>query len=285
VLAQISRQSEKTLARELYKARLARKDCISKVAQCYHFLWDVEGVENFHYLPGQFVSAMAEDAKGKMQTRAYSIASAASGNHFELCVNRVENGFFSNHLADLTDLPPGAAIQFHGPHGHFLLQEPITDSILVCTGTGIAPMRAYAQWLFPPESGPLAGPDRSNGKHIWLVYGTRHETDIYYQDEFEALARRVPNFHYLPTISRGLDSWTGLRGHVQVHISKIIEERAARLGQPLPAPPVDPAIPAAGLKFDIYCYICGLNFMVSGVRELLDGYGWHKKQIVFERYD
>jgi len=25
--------------------------------------------------------------------------------------------------------------------------------------------------------------------------------------------------------------------------------------------------------------------MVSGVRELLDGYGWNKKQVVFERYD
>ncbi len=268
------------MARELYTARLARKDCISEVAQCYHFLFEVEGHENFHYLPGQFVSAVAEDENGKQQTRAYSIASAASGNRFELCVNRVENGFFSNHLADLPDLPVGATIQFHGPHGHFVLQEPITDSIFVATGTGIAPMRAYLQWLFPAD-----GTDRSLGKEIWLVSGTRHETDIYYKEEFEALERRVPNFHYLPTLSRALDSWTGLRGHVQVHVSKIIEERAARLDQTLPAAPVDPAIPAADLRFDIYCYICGLNFMVSGVRELLAGYGWHKKQIVFERYD
>lgn len=118
-----------------------------------------------------------------------------------------------------------------------------------------------------------------------MVYGTRHETDIYYQDEFEALDRRVPNFHYLPTLSRAQDDWTGLRGHVQVHISKIVEERAARLGLPLPAPPVNPETPPAELKFDIYAYICGLNFMVSGVRDLLTGYGWHKKQIVFERYD
>lgn len=268
------------MARELYTARLAQKDCISEVAQCYHFLFEVEGLENFHYLPGQFVSAVALDENGKQQTRAYSIASAARGNKFELCVNRVENGFFSNHLADLPDLPVGATIQLHGPHGHFVLQEPITDSIFVATGTGIAPMRAYLQWLFPAD-----GTDRSAGKEIWLVYGTRHETDIYYKEEFEALDRRVPNFHYLPTLSRALDSWTGLRGHVQVHVAKIIEERAKRLGQPLPALPVDPSIPAADLRFDIYCYICGLNFMVSGVRELLDGFGWNKKQIVFERYD
>jgi ferredoxin-NADP reductase len=268
------------LARELLTARLARKDCISEVAQCYHFVFVIDAVENFNYLPGQFISAVAPDQNGKMQTRAYSIASAASGNQFDLCVNRVENGFFSNHLADLPDLPVGATIQIHGPHGHFVLQEPITDSILVATGTGVAPMRAFAQWLFPAD-----GPDRSNGKEIWLVYGTRYETDIYYHEEFEALTRRVPNFHYLPTLSRAQDSWTGLRGHVQVHVSKIVEERAARLGQALPVAPVDPAIPPANLTFDIYTYICGLNFMVSGVRDLLTSFGWHKKQIVFERYD
>ncbi|MGA2571959.1 MAG: FAD-dependent oxidoreductase [Terracidiphilus sp.] len=268
------------MARELQTARLARKDCISEVAQCYHFLFEVEGLDIYHYLPGQFVSAVAPDADGKLQTRAYSIASAARGNQFELCVNRVEDGFFSNHLADLPDLPVGATIQMHGPHGHFVLQEPITDSIFVATGTGVAPMRAYLQWLFPED-----GADRSQGKEIWLVYGTRYETDVYYKDEFEALARRAPNFHYLPTLSRAQDDWTGLRGHVQVHVQKIIEERAKRLGQSLPAPPIDPATPQAELRFDIYCYICGLNFMVSGVRELLAGFGWHKKQIVFERYD
>ncbi len=265
------------MARELHTARLARKICLSEVAQCYHFDFFLEGKESFPYAAGQFISALAQDKNGKQQTRAYSIASAAQANRFDLCVNRVENGFFSNHLCDL---PEGATIQVHGPHGHFILQQPVTDSIFVATGTGVAPMRAFAQWLFPEN-----GPDRSDGKHIWLVYGTRYETDIYYQEEFEALARRVPNFHYLPTISRAQDAWTGLRGHVQPHISKIVKDRAARLGLPLPRPPVDPAIPPAELRFDIYIYICGLNFMVSEVRELMVRYGWHKSQIVFERYD
>jgi ferredoxin-NADP reductase len=268
------------LARELYTARLVHKVCISEVAQCYHFEFVVEGMESFPFAPGQFVSAVALDSKGKQQTRAYSIASAPSGNRFELCVNRVEEGFFSNHLADLPDLPVGATIQIHGPHGHFVLQEPITDSILIATGTGVAPMRAYAQWLFPAD-----GPDRSNGKDIWLVYGTRHETDIYYREEFEALALRKPNFHYLPTLSRALDSWSGLRGHVQVHIENIIKDRAQKLGLPVMQPPVDPALSPKDLVFDVYAYICGLNFMVSGVRDMLSAFGWHKKQIVFERYD
>ena len=273
------------MARELYTARLARKDCISEFAQCYHFEFVLDELESFPYASGQFVSAVADDANGKQQTRAYSIASAANGNRFELCVNRVEEGFFSNHLADLPDLPIGATIQIHGPHGHFILHEPITDSILAATGTGIAPMRAFLQWLFPPENGSEAGPDRSQGKEIWLVYGTRHESDIYYHEEFEALARRKPNFHYLTTLSRALESWSGLRGYVQDHVAHIIEERAARLSLPLPQPAPDPTLLAAELQFDIYAYICGLNEMVSSVRDRLAAFGWERKQIVFERYD
>jgi ferredoxin-NADP reductase len=268
------------MPRELLTARLERKECISEVAQCYHFVFVIDELVSFPFAAGQFVSAVAPDANGKIQTRAYSIASAPSGNRFELCVNRVEEGFFSNHLADLPDLPIGAEIQIHGPHGHFILHAPVTDSILVATGTGVAPMRGYLQSLFPD-----GGPDRSNGKQIWLVYGTRYESDIYYHSEFEALAARQPNFHYLPTLSRAHESWTGLRGYVQEHVARIIEERAAQLGQPLPAPPPDPATPASELTFDIYAYICGLNEMVSGVRERLTALGWHRKQIVFERYD
>ena len=202
-----------------------RKECISEVAQCYHFVFSVEALETFPYLPGQFVSAVAPDANGKQQTRAYSIASAPSGNHFELCVNRVENGFFSNHLADLPDLPVGGTIQIHGPHGHFILQEPITDSILVATGTGVAPMRAFASG-FSRRTAPTAATASRSG---WSTARATKPTFTITTSSRRS-PQRKPNFHYLPTLSRALESWTGLRGHVQDHVAKIVEERAARLG-------------------------------------------------------
>ena len=268
------------LERKLYTARLERKECISETAQCYHFNFVIDELESFPFVAGQFISTLATDARGKQQTRAYSIASAASRNRFDLCVNRVEGGFFSNHLADLTDLPPGGTVKVHGPHGNFVLREPVSDSVFISTGTGIAPMRSYAQWLFPED-----GPDRSNGRDIWMVFGTRYESELYYRDEFEALAARKPNFHYVPSLSRGDDHWHGLRGYVQEHVARIVEKRAARLGISLPLPPVDPATPPADLKFDSHAYICGLNNMVAGVREKLANFGWHRKQIIFERYD
>jgi ferredoxin-NADP reductase len=274
------------LERTLYTAHIQRKECISESTQCYHFEFILDHSADFPFAEGQFVSIVATDSSGKQQTRAYSIASAHNGsragnirpgNVFDLCVNRTEGGFFSNYLVDL---PVGSTVTMHGPYGYFVLKQPVTDSIFISTGTGIAPIRAFTQWLFPEN-----GSDRSEGREIWCVFGTRHESELYYREEFEAIAVRHPNFHYMPTLSRADDSWTGLRGHVQEHVARIIEERAARLGQTLPLAPVDPAIRAADLKFDINAYICGLNNMISSVREKLAGYGWHRKQIIFERYD
>ena len=72
---------------------------------------------------------------------------------------------------------------------------------------------------------------------------------------------------------------------VQEHVARIVEERAVRLGQSLPLAALDPSTPASELRFDIHAYICGLNNMVAGVRDCLKNFGWHRKQIVFERYD
>jgi ferredoxin-NADP reductase len=268
------------LEREFYSARLTKKQCFSPSAQTYHLEFILDEVESFPFLPGQFVSAVANDSSGKEQTRAYSIASAPNGNHFHLCLNRVQGGFFSNLLADIPDLPVGGKIRIYGPNGFFTLRSPVTDSIFVATGTGVAPMRSFLEWLFPSN-----GPDRSDGKQIWLVYGTRHESEIYYRDEFEGFAARQANFHYLPTLSRAPESWTGLRGYVQEHVARIVRERAAHLALPLPAPPPDPGIFPAEQRFDIHAYVCGLSPMINAVRDQLKSFGWHRKQIVFERYD
>lgn len=273
------------LDRTFHSARLVKKQCLSHAAETYHLEFVLPDLDTFPFLPGQFVSAVASDPSGKEQIRAYSLASAPDGNRFALCLNRVAGGFFSNLLADIPDLPNGGAIQIYGPNGFFTLREPLTDSILIATGTGVAPMRSFLERLFP-----IDGSDRSNGKNIWLVYGTRHESEIYYRDEFLSLAARYPNFHYMPTLSRAPANWTGLRGYVQEHVATIIRNRAERLGQSLPVPPLqtpvsNPGIPPAELHFDIHAYVCGLSPMINAVRDLLKSYGWHRKQIIFERYD
>jgi ferredoxin-NADP reductase len=259
------------MARELHTARLIRKLCISESAQCFHLEFAVEGLEQFAFTPGQFVSLVREDARGKMQTRAYSIASAPRGNQFDLCANRVEGGFFSNLLADMDE---GATIQFHGAHGMFTLRQPLTDAIFIATGTGIAPMRGFVEQLFPED-----GPALSNGRQIWLVYGTRYPSELYYRDFFERKAAKHADFHYIMTLSRAVEGWDGERGYVQEHVEKIASAHSSALSSTTPSA-------AEGAQgYNIHAYICGLNEMVSANRERLAGLGWDRKQIVFERYD
>lgn len=271
------------------KARLVQKACLSECAQCYHLEFQLEDVPSFVFVPGQFVSMLAVDPFGKTQTRAYSLASASNGNCFDLCVNRVEGGFFSNYLCDMQ---PGSTVQVRGPHGHFTLRQPLTDSILVATGTGIAPMRAFTQWLFP-ERGEHAGRDRSESRQFWLIYGTRYESGLYYRDYFTRIAAEHDNFHYIPTLSRAGEEWIGHQGYVQEHVEAIVQGRsrgltkrvAAFAGAWAGAVAAEESVAVDSLSFDIHAYLCGLNQMVSAVRERVANSGWHKNQIIFERYN
>jgi len=238
--------------RNLLTARLARTAFLSE--QTKHLEFAVEGVDEFGFIPGQFVSIQQPKPDGKVHTRAYSIASAPrSTPSFDLCLNRVENGFLSNWLCDLE---VGTTVQFHGPHGMFTLRQPRQDCIFIATGTGIAPFRGMVHWLFEE-------PERNQNPQFWLVYGTRHEAGLYYRDEFRAIEQAHPNFHYVPTLSRGGNEWQGLRGYVQDHVLDIV-----------------------GTRRDMQAYICGLHQMVDANRKLLkEQLGWDRKQIVFERYD
>ena len=236
-----------------------------------HFVFEAEGAERLDFLPGQFVSLTAPIG-GKLITRAYSLASAPQrGNCFELCLNRVPDGLFSNVLFNMKS---GDTVAMKPPLGMFTLRQPPRDSLFIATGTGIAPMLAFVQHLFPDN-----GEDRSNSRDIWLVYGTRYETEIYYQKYFERIAAERHNFRYVSTLSRAKEGWEGLRGYVQDHVARILDQRdSLNHSGALPTA-------AEGTGFDIHAYICGLNDMVSGNRDRLTERGWQRKQIIFERYD
>jgi ferredoxin-NADP reductase len=238
--------------RKLLSARLVRSVFLSE--QTKHLEFAVEGVDKFNFIPGQFVSIQQPKPDGRTHTRAYSLASTPrAGAQFDLCLNRVDQGFLSNWLCDLEE---GATVQLHGPHGMFTLREPHHDAVFIATGTGIAPFRGILHWLFEQ-------PERNQDHEFWLVYGTRHEDGLYYRDEFLAIEKAHPNFHYVPTLSRGGEEWKGLRGYVQDHVREIVTGRS-------------------GMR----AYICGLHQMLDANRTLLkDELGWDRKQIVFERYD
>ncbi len=236
------RQGDKTR----YRARLARVLPLTETTK--HFEFEVLGPKPFQFTAGQFVSLYVQ-RDGAEDNRAYSIASAPDANRFDLCLNRVPCGYFSNYLCDLA---PGATIDFEGPFGFFTASPSPRDSVFVATGTGIAPIRGILQGLL----------SRNCEQNLWLIFGVRYANTILYRPEFEALASRHPNFRFWPTLSRPEADWSGRRGHVQEHVERLVAEHP-----------------------DLQVYLCGLKAMVDDVRQRLKARGFDRRQVRYEKYD
>jgi NAD(P)H-flavin reductase len=209
-----------------------------------HF--DFEADEwNAAFVPGQFLSLTASLDEGEI-TRAYSIATPPDGRRFGLCANLVPGGRFSPWLFSRA---AGDEIEFKGPYGAFIPRATGSDSILVATGTGIAPFRAF-----------LLG-NALKGKTT-LILGTRHQSGLLYDEEWRQMAELRAGFVYSPTLTRPSPEWRGLTGRVQAHVLRALGERR-----------------------DVDVYICGLHEMVNDLRAELKAAGLDRKRIIYEKYD
>jgi CDP-4-dehydro-6-deoxyglucose reductase len=217
-----------------------------------HFDFEVPGVADFAFTPGQFVSVV-EHEDGKEITRAYSIASPRGGNRFGLCLNRVQDGLVSNYLFGLK---PGDEISIGEPLGYFTVRHPGHRLVFVATGTGVAPFRSILLDHLPRTQ-----------PHVTLLFGARHENSLIYREELEHLAQQYPTFRFLPTITRPNTDWKGRTGRVQAHL-----EEALAMHEYEDASTTD-------------VYICGMPEMVDEVRKLLKGRGFDRKQIIYEKYE
>jgi CDP-4-dehydro-6-deoxyglucose reductase len=99
-------------------------------------------------------------------------------------------------------------------------------------------------------------------KNIYLVFGNRLEKDILYRQEFEDLERDLPDFKFIPVLSRENPGWNGHKGYVHaVYEDLFSDKRPARF------------------------YICGWSEMLKETRQRLEAMGYDKNSIFFEVYD
>ncbi len=221
-----------------------------------------DDAQPMQFVPGQWVNAYlplpggAADPEAPLK-RAYSIASApVDSPRFEIAVTRVQNGPGS---AWLHAVEPGVPLKFMGPQGFFTrAPSSAAPSLLIATGTGVTPIRSMVR-------AALAAGSRAP---MWILLGVRHEEDMLYRDEFEALARAHPNVRFEPTLSQPGAAWSGRRGYVQAHLPELWSGLSAS-GAELP-----------------HAYACGLERMVGSVREMLrKDMGLPRQQVHAERYD
>ncbi|MCX5943338.1 MAG: ferredoxin-NADP reductase, partial [Cyanobacteria bacterium] len=154
------------------------------IGRVNHITFDLsEG--NLHYVEGQSIGIIpdGQDANGKPhKLRLYSIASTRHGDNLEdktvsLCVRQLQyekdgetiNGVCSSFLCDIE---PGAKVKITGPVGKEMLlpSDEEANVIMLATGTGIAPMRAYLSRMFEPGE-RAKNPDYAFRGKAWLFMG------------------------------------------------------------------------------------------------------------------
>ncbi|MGC1309703.1 MAG: ferredoxin-NADP reductase [Phormidesmis sp.] len=224
---------------------------------------------DMHYLEGQSIGIIpdGEDENGKPhKIRLYSIASTQHGDDVDdktvsLCVRQLEykdpesgetvKGVCSSFLCNLE---PGKKVKITGPVGKEMLlaDDPNANIVMMGTGTGIAPFRAYL-WRMFKDNERAANPDyQFNGK-AWLIFGIPKTENILYKEELEEIQEKYPdNFELTYAISREQKNSEGGRMYIQHRVA----ENAERLWKMVQ-------------NDDTYVYICGLKGMEDGIDEAM----------------
>ncbi|MBV2132548.1 2Fe-2S iron-sulfur cluster binding domain-containing protein [Pseudomonas sp. MAP12] len=167
-------------------------------------LWlKLDAPEGMHFQAGQYVNLVLPDGIGH---RAFSIANAPEeGGEIELNIRIVPGGRGTTYVHE--QLKVGDRLTISGPYGRFFVKKSAdVPVIFMAGGSGLSSPRSMILDLL------AEGFD----KPIALIYGQRNLSELYYHDEFLALAEQHPNFKYVPALSHepeGSD-WQGFRGFV-----------------------------------------------------------------------
>lgn len=153
---------------------------------------------------GQYVNLEVPQADG--HSRAFSLASAPGESDLvELNVRIVPGGQVTTWLHG--NLRVGDRLKLSGPYGRFFVRKSAAvPLVFMAGGSGLSSPKAMIDDLLAEDC----------RLPITLVYGQRTRAELYYHDYFEDLARRHPNFTYVPVLSHEPEDtgWTGRRGFV-----------------------------------------------------------------------
>jgi benzoyl-CoA 2,3-epoxidase subunit A len=218
----------------------------------HHIVLDF-GSMPFPVLEGQSIGIVPPglDERGKPHhARQYSIASARSGerpgyNNLSLTIKRVledhsgkpVRGVASNFMCDLK---VGDKVEVIGPFGASFLMpnHPKSHIVMICTGTGSAPMRAMTEWRRRMrQSGKFEG-----GK-LMLFFGARAQAELPYFGPLQQLPKDFIDTEFC--YSREADK-------PKRYVQDAMRERGADLAALLQDP-------------NAYFYVCGLKAMEEGV--------------------
>jgi benzoyl-CoA 2,3-dioxygenase component A len=225
---------------------------VGKEYDTHHIVLDF-GSMPFPVLEGQSIAIvpMGVDANGRAHhPRQYSIASPRNGerpgyNNLSLTIKRVledhqgnpVRGVGSNYMCDLQ---VGDKVEVIGPFGTSFLMpnHPRSNIVMICTGTGSAPMRAMTEWRRR-----LRSSGKFEGGKLMLFFGARTKEELPYFGPLQTLPKDFIDTHF---------AFSRAPGQPKTYVQDLLRQRAADLA---------PLLADANTFF----YVCGLKAMEEGV--------------------
>ncbi len=218
----------------------------------HHIVLDF-GTLPFPVLEGQSIGIIPPgvDANGRPHhPRQYSIASPRNGerpgyNNVSLTIKRVledhqgrpVRGVASNYMCDLK---VGDKVQVIGPFGASFLMpnHPKSHIVMICTGTGSAPMRAMTEWRRR-----LRASGKFEGGKLMLFFGARTQQELPYFGPLQSLPKDFIDINF---------AFSRTPGQPKRYVQDALRERAADVARLLADP-------------QACFYVCGLKAMEEGV--------------------
>lgn len=228
----------------------------------HHIVLDF-GTQTFPVLEGQSIGIIppGTDARGKPHhARQYSIASPRNGerpgyNNISLTIKRVledhqgnpVRGVASNYMCDLQ---VGDKVQVIGPFGATFLMpnHPHSNIVMICTGTGSAPMRAMTEWRRR-----LRNSGKFESGKLMLFFGARTPQELPYFGPLQKLPKDFIDINF---------AFSRIPDQPKRYVQDVMRERAADLSRLLQDP-------------NTSIFVCGLKSMEEGVVKTLHDIAIH----------
>ena len=156
------------------------------------------------------------------------------------------------------NMKPGDKVTVYGPFGEFFAKDTDAEMVFIGGGAGMAPMRSH---IFDQLK------RLKSDRKISFWYGARSLKELFYQDEYDALAAEFPNFEWHVAMSdpQPEDNWDGLTGFIHnVLLENYLKDH--------PAPE------------DCEFYMCGPPIMNQSVIAMLENLGVEPENIMLDDF-
>ncbi|WP_395245033.1 1,2-phenylacetyl-CoA epoxidase subunit PaaE [Agromyces sp. MMS24-K17] len=214
-------------------------------------------VEEYDYLPGQFVALRAR-IDGDQLRRSYSLCRPPTPGAISIAIKRDRGGRFSTWAHE--HLRPGDELDVMSPQGTFTSSLADLDGATVAgiaAGSGITPMMALATAVL----------ERSETSRFELVYANRSTPDVMFLEDLGDLKDRYPTrFALHHVLSREQRASPLLSGRIDEERLRVILERLV--------------IPASIDEW----FLCGPIELVNLCRTALEVAGVEPRHIRYELF-